>query len=200
VLRGGDRLSQPDLAATLQAIARDGPRAFYEGPIAEKIAAAVREAGGLMTVADLAGYRPIERVPVRGSYRGYELASMPPPSSGGVLLVELLNILEGYKLGELAPDASLHVMIEAMKRAYADRAEFLGDPDAVSMPVARLTSKTYAAALRARIDAERTRPSGDIRAGKPEGDNTTHFSIVDQFGNAVASTYTLNLSYGVGLV
>ena len=200
VLREGDRLVQTDLAATLQAIARDGPRAFYQGPIAEKIVAAVRAAGGLMTVADLAGYRAIERAPVRGSYRGYELASMPPPSSGGVLLVELLNILEGYKLGELAPDASMHVMVEAMKRAYADRAEFLGDPDAVSMPVARLTSKTYAAAVRARIDAERTRPSGDIRAGKPEGDNTTHYSVVDQFGNAVSSTYTLNLSYGVGLV
>jgi gamma-glutamyltranspeptidase/glutathione hydrolase len=200
VLREGDRLVQADLADSLEAIARAGPRAFYEGPIAEKIAAAVRAAGGIMTVEDLAQYRAIEREPVRGSYRGYDLVSMSPPSSGGVLLVEMLNILEGYKLGELAPDARLHVMVEAMKRAYADRAEFLGDPDAVEMPVGRLTSKAYAAAVRARIDPERTQPAEAIRAGKPEGDNTTHFSIVDQYGNAVANTYTLNLGYGVGLV
>ena len=146
VLREGERLVQADLAASLQAIARDGPRAFYEGPIAEKIVAAVRAAGGIMTLEDLHRYRAIEREPVRGSYRGYDLVSMSPPSSGGVLLVEILNILEGYRLGELPSDAALHVMIEAMKRAYADRAEFLGDPDAVDMPVARLTSKAYAGA------------------------------------------------------
>jgi gamma-glutamyltranspeptidase / glutathione hydrolase len=205
VLGAGQSLIQADLAASLDAIAREGPRAFYQGPIAEKIVAAVRGAGGLMTLDDLKAYRPVIRSPVRGTYRDYQIVAMPPPSSGGVHLIEMLNVLEGYPLSRLGAGSvsALHVMIEAMKRAYADRAEFLGDPDVVAVPVERLTSKSYAADLRRSIDAKRATPSRDIRAGQPvavEGANTTHYSVVDAAGNAVANTYTLNLNFGVGLV
>jgi len=199
----GDRLVQSDLAETLATIARQGPRAFYEGPVAQKIAAAVQAAGGVMTADDLKNYQATERAPLRGTYRGYALVSMPPPSSGGVELIEMLNILEGYDLAHDDEPLRLHLMIEAMKRAYADRALFLGDPDKVANPVAHLTSKSYAAEWRATIDPARATPAADIRAGatvQPEGRNTTHFSVADRFGNAVANTYTLNFSYGVGLV
>jgi gamma-glutamyltranspeptidase/glutathione hydrolase len=201
----GDRLVQPDLAASLEAIARDGARAFYRGPIADEIVAAAREAGGRMTRGDLEGYGAILRQPVRGSYRGYEVVSMPPPSSGGVHLIEMLNVLEGIAPREFAAPspANLHLMIETMKLAYADRAEYLGDSDAVEVPIARLTSKSYADQLRAGIDRHKARPALDIRAGAPprsSGGNTTHFSIVDQSGNAVANTYSLNFNYGLGLV
>lgn len=202
----GDRLVQGDLADTLDAIAREGPRGFYAGPVAQKIAAAVQAAGGVMTADDLNSYQAIERAPVRGSYRGYDIVSMAPPSSGGVNLIEMLNILEGYDLGGIAranAAQALHLMIEAMKRAYADRALFLGDPERVANPVALLTSKTYAAHWRAGIDLVRASTAAAIRAGgvtQPEGRNTTHFSVVDRFGNAVANTYTLNFNYGVGLV
>ena len=182
VLAPGDLLIQRDLADTLAAIAREGPRAFYQGPIAEHIAAAVQSAGGRMTRADLAAYAPIEYAPVRGSYRGHEIISMPPSSSGGVILIEMLNILEGYQ--DLAADNAkrAHLMIEAMKLAYADRALFLGDPASVNMPLANLMSKAYAARLRGRIDPERARPAAEIRPGSAlrEGDNTTHYSVVDQ--------------------
>jgi gamma-glutamyltranspeptidase/glutathione hydrolase len=205
VLGIGDRLVQTDLADTLERIARGGPRGFYEGPTAEKLAAALQAEGGVMTTADLKNYRAVLRTPVRGTYRGYDIISMPPPSSGGVHLIEMLNILEGYDLNAIRGDkgAADHLMVEAMKRAYADRAIFLGDPDVVKVPVAGLTSKSYAAALRAQIDPMRARPSTDIRPGEPpprEGDNTTHFSVIDREGNAVSNTYTLNLSYGVGMV
>ena len=156
-----------------------------------------------MTVDDLKHYRAIERAPVRGTYRGFEIVSMPPPSSGGVELIEMLNILEGYDLAHDDEAQTLHLLVEAMKRAYADRALFLGDPDTVSVPVARLIAKNYAAAWRATIDPAHATPASDVRAGgivEPEGRNTTHFSVVDRFGNAVANTYTLNFSYGVGLV
>ena len=205
-LGAGDRLVQSDLADTLEMVAREGPPAFYSGPVAEKIAAAVQAAGGVMTADDLKNYQAVERAPARGSYRGYDVVSMAPPSSGGVELIEMLNILEGYDLGGVAhanAAQALHLMIEAMKRAYADRALFLGDPDRVANPVARLTSKDYAAGWRAGIDPVHATAAADIRAGeltKPEGRNTTHFSVVDRFGNAVANTYTLNFSYGVGLV
>jgi gamma-glutamyltranspeptidase/glutathione hydrolase len=202
-LRQGERLFQPDLADTLRAITKHGPRAFYTGDIAEKIADAVREAGGIMTAQDLADYRAVERPVVRGTYRGYDIVSMPPPSSGGVCLIEMLNILEGYDLGKLGRGAeALHDEIEAMKRAYADRAVYMGDPDSVRMPLAMLTSKDYAAKLRAGIGPRAT-PAADIHPGKPEdpeGRNTTHFSVVDSDGNAVSNTYTLNFSYGLGLV
>jgi gamma-glutamyltranspeptidase/glutathione hydrolase len=196
----GDRLIQFDLADTLRAIAQQGPRGFYEGSTAARIADAVKKAGGIMTKDDLKNYQAIERPVVRGSYRGYDIVSMPPPSSGGVHLIEMLNILEGYKLER--GEKSAHLMIEAMKRAYADRAVFMGDPDAVTMPIKGLTSKSYAATLRASI-GERATPSADIRPGNPadhEGHNTTHFSVIDRDGNAVSNTYTLNFSYGLGLI
>jgi gamma-glutamyltranspeptidase/glutathione hydrolase len=204
-LERGDRLIQTDLAASLETIATLGPRAFYEGPLAEKIAAAMSANGGIMTRDDLKNYQAIVRPVVRGTYRGYDIASMPPPSSGGVHLIQILNILEGFPLRESGAGsaATYHLMIEAMKPAYADRAEFLGDPAFVKVPVSGLTSKRYAAELRARIDPERARPAQEVRAGNPaarEGDNTTHFSVVDADGNAVANTYTLNFSYGLGLV
>jgi len=202
-LSTGDTLVQSDLAATLEAIARDGPRAFYEGPVADKIAADVQAAGGVMTADDLKDYRAVERAPVRGTYRGYDVVSMPPPSSGGVELIEMLNILEGYDLAHADQAQELHLLIEAMKRAYADRALFLGDPEKVQNPVARLISKDYAAAWRATIDPAHATPASDIHAGgntDHEGHNTTHFSVVDRFGNAVSNTTTLNFSFGVGLV
>ena len=201
----GDTLVQHDLAATLEAIAQNGPRGFYEGATADKIVASLRAAGGILTREDLSGYRALEREPVRGTYRGYDIVSMPPPSSGGVHLVEMLNILEGFPLRQSGAGsaATLHVMIEAMKLAYADRAYFLGDADFVDVPIGRLTAKDYAATLRAGIDPDRARPSREIRGGQAglrEGDNTTHFSVVDRDGNAVANTYTLNFSYGLGMV
>jgi gamma-glutamyltranspeptidase/glutathione hydrolase len=202
-LAAGDMLIQSDLGDTLEAIAKQGPRTFYEGPIAQKLAAAVQAAGGIMTADDLKNYRPHVRQPVRGRYRGHEIISMPPSSSGGVVLIEMLNVLEGYKLAGQDDASRLHLMIEAMRRAYADRAAYLGDPAMVTAPLTRLMSKRYAAQLRAGIDPERATPSHTIRSDVPlprEGDNTTHFSVVDRYGNAVSNTYTLNFSYGVGLV
>ncbi|HYV72312.1 MAG TPA: gamma-glutamyltransferase [Pseudolabrys sp.] len=202
VLMPGQDLLQPDLAITLRAIASDGPKGFYEGPVADKIVAAVRMAGGIVATDDMKNYRAILREPVRGTYRGYDIISMPPPSSGGVHLIEMLNILEGYDLAKLSREESLHIIAEAMKRAYADRATFMGDPDAVKMPVAGLISKKYAAELRAQI-GQRATPSTEIRSGNPadfEGQNTTHFSVIDREGNVVSNTYTLNFSYGLGLV
>ncbi len=202
-LESGDRLIQYDLADTLEAIAAHGPDGFYRGAVAEKIARAVRDAGGVMTADDLANYRAVERDVIKGSYRGHDIVSMPPPSSGGVHLVQMLNILEGYDLAKLGRnDEALHYFIEAMKRAYADRAVYIGDPDSVKMPIAGLISKKYADELRKGITGKAT-PSSDIKAGKPadfEGQNTTHFSVIDRDGNAVSNTYTLNFSYGLGLI
>jgi gamma-glutamyltranspeptidase / glutathione hydrolase len=200
----GDRLIQSDLADTLEAIGRDGPRAFYEGPIAEKIAASVRVAGGVMLADDLRQYRALEREPVTGRYRGHRIVSMPPPSSGGTHLISMVNILQGFDLKAAGPSSaqSAHWMVETMKRAYADRAVYLGDPDFVKVPVRGLTSRAYARNLRRQIGPRAT-PSTEIRNGDPaaaEGENTTHYSVVDRDGNAVSNTYTLNLSYGVGLV
>jgi gamma-glutamyltranspeptidase/glutathione hydrolase len=201
----GDRLVQSDLADTLTSVAAQGPRGFYEGPVAEKIAKAVSDAGGIMTPADLKAYQPVIRTPVRGTYRGYDIVSMPLPSSGGVVLVESLNILESFQLADLkqGSPASLHLLIEAMKRAYADRARYLGDPAFVNAPIETLTAKDYAAKLRASISTDRATPSKDIvspLSAPREGSNTTHYSVVDSSGNAVSNTYTLNFSYGVGLV
>ena len=201
----GERLTRPDLARTLAAIAERGGEAFYEGATAQKIAAYMAEIGGAITLDDLKAYRAIVREPVRGSYRGFEIRSMPPPSSGGVHLVQLLNILEGVPLKELGHNsaAAIHMMVEAMKLAYADRAEHLGDPDFWQVPLKGLTSKKYAASLRDLIDAKRARPAQEIRAGKPaayESNETTHYSIVDKDGNAVSNTYTLNFSFGSGLM
>ena len=203
-LREGDTLVQTDLADTLSAIATQGPRGYYEGAIAENLAKAIQDAGGIMTSDDLKAYQPVIRAPVRGSYRGYDIVSMPLPSSGGVGLVETLNILEGFPLDQMQQGSpnSLHALIEAMKRAYADRAHYLGDPAFVSAPVATLVTKDYAAKQRASIDLDHATPWADAVAAAPlrEGSNTTHFSVVDSFGNAVSNTYTLNFSYGVGLV
>lgn len=204
-LQRGDRLVQSDLARTLETYGREGPEGFYKGPIADKIVAAVNDAGAHMTAADLAAYGAVERAPVVGSYRGHTIVSMPPPSSGGVHVIQLLNILEGLPLSDEGPGAasSIHTMAEAEKLAYADRAEYLGDPAFTKVPVKGLISKAYAAVLRARIDAARATPASEIKAVDPtpyESDQTTHFSVVDAQGNAVANTYTLNFSYGVGLI
>ena len=204
-LRDGDRLIQSDLAATLTAIAEQGPRGFYEGPVAERIAKAVGSAGGIMTTDDLKSYQALLRAPVRGNYRGYDILSMPLPSSGGTVLLETLNILEGFPISSMKQGSapSLHVMIEAMKRAYADRARYLGDPAFVNAPTQVLLAKDYAARQRASIDPDRATPSADVLKITPqqrEGSNTTHYSVVDSRGNAVSNTYTLNFPYGVGLV
>ena len=200
----GDTLIQKDLAATLGAIAEQGPRGFYQGPTAEKLVKAIDDAGGIMTLDDLKSYQPVIRAPVRGSYRGYEVVSMPLPSSGGIVLLETLNILEGFAMADMKQGsvASLHLMIEAMKRAYADRARYLGDPAFVDAPTKTLLSKDYAARQRAGIELDRATPWTDALSATPphEGSNTTHFSVVDSSGNAVSNTYTLNFPYGVGLV
>jgi gamma-glutamyltranspeptidase / glutathione hydrolase len=204
-LARGDRLVQLDLAAVIEAIGRNGERAFYEGPVAERIVASVRAAGGRMNLDDLKSYRAVERAALRGFYRGYEIAAVPPPSSGGVLIIELLNMLEGFPLAAQGANsaANIHILAEAMKLAYAGRAEYLGDPDYVPVPVKGLISKAFAERLRAEISATRARPSAEIEPLDPapyESSQTTHFSIVDNDGNAVANTYTLNFSYGLGLV
>jgi gamma-glutamyltranspeptidase/glutathione hydrolase len=205
VPRPGDRIALDDLAATLEGIARDGAAGFYSGPVAEKIVDAARAAGSRMTMDDLAHYHAVEREPVSGTYRGRTLFSMPPPSSGGAHLIEILNILEGYDLASqgLNSAASLHLTAEAEKLAYADRAAWLGDPDFVSVPRKGLTSKAYAAALREEISPDRARPASEVRAIDPqryESSETTHYSIVDADGNAVSNTYTLNFPFGSGLV
>jgi len=203
-LLDGDRLVQPDLAATLSAISEQGPRGFYEGPVAEKLAKAVVDAGGIMTTEDLKSYQAMIRAPVRGTYRGYDIVSMPQPSSGGTVLLETLNILEGFPMSDMKQGSapSLHLIVEAMKRAYADRARYLGDPAFVNAPVAILIAKDYAAKQRASMDLERATPWTDALSATPprEGSNTTHYSVVDSLGNAVSNTYTLNFPYGVGLV
>ena len=203
--RPGDRFVQADLAKTLKTIAAEGPDGFYKGPVAEAIAKAVTEAGGNMTVEDMAAYKAVSREPVRGTYRGYEVVSMPPPSSGGVHLIQILNTLEGYPIGALGQNSSetLHLMAEAMKLAYADRSEYLGDPDFVDVPVEALMSKDYAADMRDKISASFATPSEQIKPADLapyESDQTTHYSIIDKDGNAISNTYTINFSYGSGLV
>ena len=201
----GELLVQSDLAATLEAIAAGGAAAFYTGPEAEKLAASVQAFGGKMTAEDIAAYTAVERAPVMGSYRGHAIASMPPPSSGGTHVVQILNVLEGFPLADLGQNsaAALHLMAESMKLAYADRSKYLGDPNFTHVPVAGLTSKKYADELRAKIDPDKARPSKDIAPGNPipyESDQTMHFSVIDGEGNGVSCTQTLNFFYGVGLV
>jgi gamma-glutamyltranspeptidase/glutathione hydrolase len=201
----GDRLVQTDLARSLTAIAAGGADAFYKGEIGRLIAAQMQRDGGLITAADLAGYDAVVRQPVRGTYRGHEVVSMPPPSSGGVHIIQILNILEAFPIGYLGHNSAetIHLMAEAMKLAYADRSEYLGDSDFADVPVTGLTAKPYAEALRGKISAGRATPSATIKPNDPipyESDQTTHFSVVDKDGNAVANTYTINFSYGTGLV
>ena len=201
----GETLVQGDLAASLRLIAQQGQGAFYGGPIGERIVAAVARAGGHLTIDDFRSYEAVVREPVRGDYRGFEIVSMPPPSSGGVHIVQILNTLEGFPIGFLGAGGAetIHLMAEAMKLAYADRSEYLGDPDFVDVPVAALTSEAYAAHLRSLISRGRARAAAEIAPGdlSPyESPETTHFSIVDAAGNAVANTYTINFGYGTGLV
>ena len=201
----GDLFRQPDLAATFARLQSAGPNEFYEGQTAKMIVDDVKRHNGLITLADMRGYVAKERQPVRGNYRGHEVISMPPPSSGGAVLIEMLNILEGYDLSKFdaASSERYHLMTEAMRRAFADRAEFMGDSDFVKVPVAGLIEKSYAAKLRAGINTERASTSVEISAGQPvghESEETTHFTVVDAEGNAVANTYTLNNSYGSAAV
>jgi gamma-glutamyltranspeptidase / glutathione hydrolase len=203
--REGEILRQPELAATLGRLQKKGPREFYEGKTAQLIAEDVQRNGGLITRQDLRDYVPKERVPLRGSYRGYGIISMPPPSSGGAVLIEMLNILEGFDLTKLHPFSSeyYHLLVEAMRRAYADRAEYMGDPDFSSIPIDGLIEKAYAERQRSTINPERASLSSEIGAGKPTGyepEQTTHFTIVDAAGNAVSNTYTLNRWFGSGVV
>lgn len=197
----GDLLKQPDLAATLTRLQQKGPREFYEGRTAQLIVADMKAHGGLITAADLKNYAPKERKPIVGSYRGYNIVTMPPPSSGGIALLEILNILEGYDLAKMgwASASKYHLLIEAMRRGYADRFEYLGDPDFIRIPVTGLIDKRYADGLRQTISQRQASTSEEIRAGQPagaEGSHTTHFTVVDAAGNAVTNTYTLNDLYG----
>ena len=196
----GDKLVQPQLARTLRLISQKGTDGFYKGPVGAAIVKSIQAGGGIMTQADLDQYTTRELAPIECDYRGYHVVSAPPPSSGGVIICEILNILEGYPLKELGfrSAQSVHYQIEAMRHAYVDRNSYLGDPDFVKNPIARLTDKAYAAQIRAVIDPAKAGVSKDIKPGvEPhEGSNTTHYSIADKWGNAVAVTYTLNDWFG----
>lgn len=200
----GERFRQPELADTLQRIADDGVEGFYEGVTAELIADEMARHGGLITREDLKNYHPEIRTPVHGTYRGYDIYSMSPPSSGGTHIVQILNILEGFPMADYGHNSAdaIHHMAEAMKLAYADRSRYLGDTDYVDVPLKGLTSKGYAEELRENIDPDKARPASEINPGQPavwESPETTHFSVVDQWGNAVSNTYTINFSYGSGI-
>lgn len=201
----GDILKQPDLAWSLKQIAKKGLAGFYEGELAERIAKGIQQNGGIMTTDDLKNYKISEGEPVKGTYHGYEIISMPPPSSGGVHVIQMLNILEEYPLGYLGHNAAetIHLMTETMRLAYADRSKHLGDPAFWEVPVKELTSKSYADHLRPKINRYYANDSKDILPGNPtdfESEETTHFSIADKYGNVVSNTYTLNFSFGTGLM
>lgn len=198
----GRRICQPELAETLRRLAAEGHAGFYRGEVAERLVRGVRAAGGIWTLEDLAGYRVVEREPVRGEYRGYKITAAAPPSSGGVLLVEMLNILAGYDLKALSSVQRRHLTVEAMRRAYRDRARYLGDPDYVDMPLSMLLDPVYAAGLRAGIHPGRATPSSLLpgAAEAPEGPHTTHFSILDRAGNRVAATLSVNYPFGAAFV
>ncbi|TZF84164.1 gamma-glutamyltransferase [Cognatilysobacter lacus] len=198
----GEVLRQPELAHTLELIAARGRDGFYTGETATKILAAVKEEGGQWTPQELAGYRVREREPLRFDYHGWHVTTSPPPSSGGVALAEILNIASGWDLAKLDTAHRTHILTEAMRRAYRDRTIYLGDPDFVKVPIARLMSRDYAAGLRATIHPDKATPS-DLLPGQPaplEDDETTHFSIMDAQGNLVSATQTVNLLYGSGMV
>jgi len=201
----GDLFVQKDLAATLKRISENGIKEFYEGRTAELLVAEMAKHGGLISMEDMKNYSPGFRTPVHGNYRGYDIYSMSPPSSGGTHVVQILNILEGYPISEYGHNSAktIHLMAEAMKRAYADRSHYLGDEDFLKVPLKGLTSKKYAEVLRKEIDLKKATPSASIAPNNPipyESNETTHFSIVDKFGNAVSNTYTINFSYGSGIV
>ncbi len=199
----GEILKQPELAKTLERLQTEGPAEFYQGRTADLIVEDMKKHGGIITKEDLKNYRPVIREPLKGSYRGYEIITMPPPSSGGIALIEMLNILETFDLSALGFNSMErnHLIIESMRLAFADRAEFLGDPDFVKVPSRELTSKKYAEELRKFIKSSKANTSKEIKAGQAlryESDSTTHFSVVDKMGNAVSNTYTLNGGYGSG--
>jgi gamma-glutamyltranspeptidase/glutathione hydrolase len=201
----GEVWRQPELAATFARMQRVGAREFYEGRTARLIADDMRAHGGLVTLEDMKGYVAKEREPLRSTYRGFEVISMPPPSSGGAVLIEMLNILEGFDLRDMGASASerYHVQAEAMRRAFADRAEYMGDADFVKVPVAGLIDKAYAERLRKGIRLERASTSAEVKAGRPAGaesEETTHFTVVDAEGNCVSNTYTLNDGFGSKVV
>lgn len=201
----GEILRQPDLAATFRRLIEQGPREFYEGETARLIAEDMARNGGLITLEDLKSYRVVERTPLRTTYRGYEIISAPPPSSGGVALIQMLHMLEPYDLASLGHNSSdyVHLLVEVMRRAFADRAKFLGDPDFSRLPIAELTSRAYAEKRRATINLKRATPSTEIGHGHPlaeESEQTTHYTVVDAAGHIVSNTYTLNGGYGSGVV
>ncbi len=195
-------IKQPDLARTLKAIAAQGDAGFYKGRVAKQLVMETAKAGGIWSTKDLAGYKIKERKPVTGSWHGYRITSAAPPSSGGIAIIEMLNMLENDNLRALSGVARKHLLIEVMRRAYRDRAEFLGDPDFVKIPVARLTDKRYARKLRATISPSRATPSSDLKPATPppEGRHTTHFSILDAHGNRVAATLSINYPFGSGFM
>lgn len=202
--RAGEVFRQPELAATLTRIAQNGPREFYEGETADHLINTIKAHDGIMTREDLRNYRAVERAPVHGTYRGYDIYAMAPPSSGGVHIVQILNMLENDDLTRMGHGsaATMHLMSEAMRRAYADRSKYLGDPDFFDVPVEALTSKAYARELRAQISPDRATPSDAIGPGNItpyESNETTHYSVADDSGLAVSNTYTLNFSYGSGI-
>ena len=203
-LQPGDRLVQSDLANTLTAIAKEGPDAFYKGKIPQAVEAAAKQGGGILTAADFANYKVTETPPITCSYRGYKFVSAPPPSSGGVTLCEILNVVEGYDLKSMGFNsaAAIHTMTEAMRHAYMDRNTYLGDPEFIKNPIDRLVSKSYAEEIRKKIVADKATPSENVQPGmepheKPE---TTHYSIVDHDGNAVSTTYTVNGRFGAVVI
>ncbi|KAF0190633.1 MAG: gamma-glutamyltranspeptidase [Gammaproteobacteria bacterium] len=198
----GHVIKQTDLAGTLERLAASGAAGFYQGEVGTRLVDGVRAAGGIWSPDDLAGYRVVERVPVRGSYRGMQIVTAAPPSSGGIALLEMLNVLDGYDLAAYPAVTQKHLIVEAMRRAYRDRAEYLGDPDFVDVPVARLTHPLYAAGLRAGIRTDRATPSAMLpgTAGAAGGNDTTHFSILDRDGNRVAATLSINLPFGSAFV
>ncbi|QOW20375.1 gamma-glutamyltransferase [Lysobacter ciconiae] len=200
--RTGDILKQEDLAQTLELLAQRGHAGFYQGQVADQLLAAVAEEGGRWTAAELAGYRIREREPISFDYRGWKVVTAPPPSSGGVALAEMLQVLQPWNLSELDSAQRTHLIVEAMRRAYRDRTLYMGDPDFVQMPIAMLTDPAYAAGLRATIHPDKATPS-ELLSGQPtpmEDDETTHFSIIDTDGNIVSATQTVNLLYGSGMI
>jgi gamma-glutamyltranspeptidase/glutathione hydrolase len=203
--RLGERLVQKDLAQTLRQVRDGGAKAFYEGRIARLIVAEMERGKGLVSAADLKAYAVIPRVAVTGTYRGYKIAAMPPPSSGGAHIIEIMNILAGDDVGALGfgTAKSIHLLAEAMKRAFADRAEFLGDPAFFKVPLKGLVAPAYGAAWRKTINLEKATPSAELRPGDPlayESPSTTHLSVIDAAGNAVSTTQTVNLGFGSGVV
>lgn len=195
----GESIVQPDLAVTLERLANKGRQGFYTGPTAELLVAGVREAGGIWSMEDLASYRVVERAPVVGHYGDWRVVSAAPPSSGGVLLIQMLNMLSGFDLAGLGRADRAHLLVEVMRRAYRDRALYLGDPDSVSVPVELLTHRFYAAGLARDILPDRTTPSAPAPI-RESGSDTSHFSILDREGNRVAATLSINYPFGAGFV